>query len=330
MTNKSKITSLGILRGVAVLSVCFCHFATPASKGTVLPAFFSVIEAYGRYGVHIFFVISGFIIPYSLEQSKYALDDYFRFLYKRVIRLHPPYLIALAFTLIVAGISYKLRHLNNPETPYTIFQSLFYLHAPLDNPVFWTLRIEAEFYIFIGLYFAFLKRFPLFSILFIIPLLAASQTSLVNAVELLKYIGFFLTGTIGYIVYTGKHKASVLLLFGLILFLFACESLPASIAATLTISAILYFRRPVHSFLEFPGEISYSLYLIHFPIGIKFFNLAQRKLGPDYNWLLFLLSTMLCILMAWLFWKYIEKPSAKLSSKIKYGVKKERELPVAA
>lgn len=330
MIKQNKITSLAILRGLAVLAVCFCHFATPASKGTVFPDFFRIIEEYGRYGVHIFFVISGFIIPYSLDQSKYTLNDYFRFLYKRVIRLHPPYLVALAFTLIVAGISYKLRHVENPETSFTIFQSLFYLHVPLDNPVFWTLRIEAEFYIFMGLYFALLKKLPLFSVLLIIPILVASQTSLINTIELLKYLVFFLTGTIGYLVYIRSHNSMIFLLLAMIIFLFVYKPLPESIAATLTISAILYFRTPVHSFLEFPGEISYSLYLIHFPIGIKFINLVQRKLSPGYNWLLFLLATVLCIVMAWLFWKYIEKPSAKLSSKIRYGEKKSRQFPVAA
>ncbi|MHB8208815.1 acyltransferase family protein [Mucilaginibacter sp.] len=49
----------------------------------------------------IFFVISGFVIPYSLFKANYELKHYFKFLYKRVLRLHPPYLAALLIILKV-------------------------------------------------------------------------------------------------------------------------------------------------------------------------------------------------------------------------------------
>jgi peptidoglycan/LPS O-acetylase OafA/YrhL len=114
---------------------------------------------YGEYGVHVFFVISGFVIPFSLYKAQYALKDYFLFLYKRFLRLHPPYIAGLIFTLILAAASYRSRHIPNPETFSSVFKSLFYIHAPADNPVFWTLRIEAEYYIFIGLFFVLLTKF---------------------------------------------------------------------------------------------------------------------------------------------------------------------------
>jgi peptidoglycan/LPS O-acetylase OafA/YrhL len=159
MSVKSKVTSLALLRGIAVLAVCFCHFGKPVSAGSVFPDLFRIMGKYGEYGVHVFFVISGFVIPFSLYKAQYALKDYFLFLYKRFLRLHPPYIAGLIFTLILAAASYRSRHIPNPETFSSVFKSLFYIHAPADNPVFWTLRIEAEYYIFIGLFFVLLTKF---------------------------------------------------------------------------------------------------------------------------------------------------------------------------
>lgn len=322
MASNSKVTSLALLRGIAVLAVCFCHFGKPVATGEVLPGLFKTVGEYGKYGVNIFFVISGFVIPFSLYKAKYEIKDYFLFLYKRFLRLHPPYIVGLVLTLIMAAASYHARHIPNPETPLSIFKSLFYLHAPQDNPVFWTLRIEAEYYIFIGLFFVLLTKFPKAALVIGIPLLAVLTRTPVTAYSgLLTFLTPFLIGMTGYLIYV-KGSNTIMeyaVLAALIIFSFVFEELAASIAATLTIICILYFRRPVSHIVEFPGEISYSLYLIHFPLGIKLINLLQKHLNPSLNWLVFLIATGVCFLFAYIFWKLIEKPSAKLSNKVKYG-----------
>jgi peptidoglycan/LPS O-acetylase OafA/YrhL len=119
-----------------------------------------------------FFVISGFVIPLSLLKGRYHINDYTRFLYKRVLRLHPPYLAALALTLIIMFLSYKARKVNFPENGVSIFKSIWYLHIPSDNPVFWTLAVEAQYYLFIGLFYILLTRYTKQSLFIGIPLLA--------------------------------------------------------------------------------------------------------------------------------------------------------------
>jgi len=329
MPVKSKITSLEALRGFAVLSVAFGHFGHNFANGSVLPDFFGFLWSYGNIGVQVFFVISGFIIPYSLYKSKYAINDYFRFLYKRTLRLHPPYLAALIITLIISGVSYKLRHLPNPETLKSILLSIFYIHTPADNPVFWTLKIEAEYYIFIGLFYTvFTRNSKVLVLLLTSSLLIISQTVLIEYIGLFKYIIFFLIGIVGYLIYTsnGNKLLNYLALLVLIIFSFCFYKFAAAITSSATIMIILYFRKPVHSILEFPGRISYSIYLLHFVIGVKLINLLQRSIAPYYQWTLFILATLVCFLIAWIFWKYIEKPSADLSNKVKYGNKKTKSL----
>jgi peptidoglycan/LPS O-acetylase OafA/YrhL len=44
-----------LLRGVAVLLVCFCHFGAPLSEGHAFASLFQWFDDYGKYGVHVFF-----------------------------------------------------------------------------------------------------------------------------------------------------------------------------------------------------------------------------------------------------------------------------------
>jgi peptidoglycan/LPS O-acetylase OafA/YrhL len=58
-----RITNLDILRAIAALMVCLVHFLRkPLYEGTIIWDIFQ----YGKHGVDIFFVISGFVIPLSL------------------------------------------------------------------------------------------------------------------------------------------------------------------------------------------------------------------------------------------------------------------------
>ncbi len=58
---------------------------------------------YGYLGVDIFFVISGFVIPWSLYRTRYAIRDYPRFLLKRNVRLYPPYLASIAISILATN-----------------------------------------------------------------------------------------------------------------------------------------------------------------------------------------------------------------------------------
>lgn len=329
MQKNSKIDSLEFLRGVAVLLVCFCHFSKPFESGPVTPQIFNWLSDNGKYGVEIFFVISGFVIPYSLHRSDYQIANFFSFIYKRFLRLHPPYLIALFLTLIIAFASYTVRHLNYSETPITIFESLFYGHAPADNPVFWTLGVEAEYYIFIGIFYPLLKRHTAFVLLLVVPfLLIISRTEVAGHIFLLNFLSFFFLGVVGFLLYTKLANIYVSIVSLLIVFVFCClyNDSGGVVFALLTLLFILFYKATINPVLKLPGKISYSLYLIHFPIGTKIINLSIRFVPPMLYWPLFFITTFLCLLAAIIYWKYIEHPCAVLSNKIKYKRKNQREV----
>src|SRR5260370_24791289 len=86
-----QIFTVEALRGIAALSVTWFHMTNTYSLDWVRYSGF-----YGWLGVEMFFVISGFIIPYSLHRSHYKLAYFPRFLLRRLLRLAPPSLTSTA------------------------------------------------------------------------------------------------------------------------------------------------------------------------------------------------------------------------------------------
>ena len=97
--NMEKIASVQFLRGMAALAVVLFHFSSGyLSEENALRQ----LGRYGTYGVHAFFVISGFILPYALYHGGYKIRYYGKFLVKRLLRLEPAYLFCL-FCIILLG-----------------------------------------------------------------------------------------------------------------------------------------------------------------------------------------------------------------------------------
>lgn len=334
MDTKRKVESLSFLRALAVLMVCFCHFGQPFSQdGNVLAGMFDIFHEYGKYGVQVFFVISGFVIPLSLDKGRYELKHYGKFLLKRLIRLHPPYLIALAITLVILVSSTVVKHIAFPETPWSIFLSLFYLHHPDSNPVFWTLKVEAEYYLFIGLFFLLLQKYPKATLAASIPLfMVISQTAVVEYIDLFSHLLYFMIGVIGYVMYMkgGKNWLEMGYITAIAVFTYLFYGAAPTIAAVATILVIMLYTGKVHKAFDFLGEISYSVYLLHFPVGVKLINLASRYVKPQYDILLFTFAVLFCLGVGYVFWKYVERPFSERSNKIKYGPRKTVSVEVAA
>lgn len=141
------IFNIQALRAFAALSVVFLHLSEPAGLGLPFAA--------GRFGVDIFFVISGFIISYV------AARDPSDFMVKRLIRIVPAYWAAtlLLFALVIA--LPHLFHTAKPD-PQLLGLSLAFLpSAPGVNPILavgWSLNYEMYFYVLFALSLAVSRR----------------------------------------------------------------------------------------------------------------------------------------------------------------------------
>ncbi|HYN97987.1 MAG TPA: acyltransferase [Pilimelia sp.] len=137
---------LDALRGFAALAVVYWHLGPRAILGPPTEARQWV--DIGKYGVVLFFVISGYVIPMSLD--RYA--SLRRFWVGRLFRLYPAFLVASAAMLAVyaSGAIAPPRVLTeHPVTTVTAHATMLQglLGAPQLVPVYWTLSYEMVFYL---------------------------------------------------------------------------------------------------------------------------------------------------------------------------------------
>src|ERR1700761_3968879 len=91
---KKQLPQIIFLRALAALMVCFFHLYCGNVHLFPQPGYLKSFFSYGYLGVPVFFMISGFIIPYSLPPA-YKLKQFKTFFVKRIIRIEPPYIASV-------------------------------------------------------------------------------------------------------------------------------------------------------------------------------------------------------------------------------------------
>jgi peptidoglycan/LPS O-acetylase OafA/YrhL len=119
---KNHFVVIDTLRGIAALLVVIVHISMRLDR-----SWLTNIASYSQYGVIIFFVISGFIIPYSLYKSHYTLQKMPNFLLRRLIRLNPPY-YGLLFLTILFYIGVKIINSGANAEHLDISSSRIFFH----------------------------------------------------------------------------------------------------------------------------------------------------------------------------------------------------------
>jgi len=319
---KPTIYGVQYLRGLAALGVVLCHFGSNLSAYPTLSKIFS----FGQNGVHVFFLISGFIIVYSLTKADYKPAQFFRFLLKRSIRIDPSYYVTILLTLIFFRVLTLVPSFGGaaiPFIPQQFLAHLFYL-VPFTkyefyNHVFWTLCIEFQFYLLVGLLY-FIIDAKVYRYCFLIALGFSSFIPFSNAYYLVfNYGAIFALGISLVPVFNNFTWSNWPLptLFLIVIWL----KFGFPIAALLAVSVVVLLFVKVHFGLLYHfGNISYSLYLIHslvfiFTVGI----LKRLNFDLQKNQLMALtIEVLLAVVAAFMFYLLIELPSLRMSKKIFY------------
>jgi len=306
--------TIDYLRGIAAVMVCFCHFRQAWPEFLQAPA-----KTYGELGVQIFFVISGYIIPYSLIRGGYQLADFGRFWLKRILRLQPALVCALGLTFALSVIAGAIKHEPATTAPMTLLKAAVYLGIPNENPVIWTLIVEVKYYLFVALLLpilfsrnAWLRRGAFVTC-------AAASILGSEFVNWWIHLPWFLIG------FAGCYFATKIvgwIEFAALLVLAAAAgaingTLPQLIAALATCAAILAPAPGEWTLPRFYGAISYSLYLIHFPVGVKTLNFllphlhgVALRIGAGFA------TLGVCTGVAWILYRVVEKPSSDWSQRV--------------
>lgn len=313
----NRLLELDALRGIAALAVVVYHYFYRYNELHNRPDEIINWVYFGKYGAQFFFIISGFVIYWTLSRVENPLD----FLISRFSRLYPVYWVAVIITFSVVAVT------GLPSKEVSIFEALFnllmfheYFKIPHVDGVYWTLTVELTFYFWIFILYLSkqLKRaeYWMLPVLMVAVLQSTGFFKLpeiVNKIFITYHISFFIAGISFYkIINKISDKFTIpLILISLISTAFIISVkhfLAFSVFYTtfyLAISGNLKFL----SFKPFVflGSISYSLYLLHQNIGFvildKFYeNQLPTALGA-------FLSIVLCVLAAFLLNKYVEKPA---------------------
>ena len=310
-----RLQTLDLLRGIAALMVCWSHFSP--TLPTVIAGHVAHI---GTAGVPIFFVVSGFIIPWGLLKANYDVASYPRFITKRMFRLHPPYLVSLIFTLALSLLAAAwLKKPINISIGDLLLESI-YLKFPPENPVYWTLAIELQYYITIGLMFSLVFHRAAWVRHFAFIGMITVGYFIKEVWPFASYLPFFAFGFL--VVWHMKRLSSTVVVVAYILPVAALAAIDHGmtwlIAGLLAASliAIIPDLKASRPFL-FLGMISYSLYLIHFPLGIKAMNVLMPRVPELLHGGIFVFLTVLVIGAGWIFYRLVELPAIGWSSKVR-------------
>ena len=339
------------LRGIAALAVVFFHLNEAVSRSVEhwAPAWLDLVFRYGNLGVDVFFVISGFVIAYSVRNAPATLGFLGKFALRRSIRLDPPYwaTIALEASLIYVG----LRLIPSLGTPLpsveAVVAHLFYAQnlLGLGNivPIFWTLCYEIQFYLaYVGgmILLANIGRrigggtaariaWVVLPASFAISIaIRFGAISSIPGLAIDRWYQFML-GCLVFWCVAGKLQYRWLYAAWLVVsvtILSANQGLEGLIVVFISAGVFVghltghledgLSARPI----QFLGRISYSLYLVHASIGWRLVSLGQMTV-PAFStvigaWILFLTSVAVSIVFAYVWWRLLERPSIALSKSL--------------
>lgn len=317
-----RVGELDALRGLAALGVLAFHYTTfyQSQYGHAQPLPFEF--AAGNYGVHLFFMISGFVIFMTLERTRTAMD----FVVSRFSRLFPAYWAAIATTAAVVytiGMPSQRLPLHELLLNPTMVQQV--LGAEHLDGSYWTLQIELFFYAQMLFWFA-LGLLP--KIRWIIAgwlVLAVAYSAFehrqahfsytLRELLIVRDIALFALGILFYRMHRGGVNRTDVLLVLACLATIAYQQPPELLPVALACCAIFamflggWLRWLARGPFLWLGGISYSLYLLHQAIG---FALIHRLEAAGVPSLAAVATALLVVLLlAEALSRFVERPAMR-------------------
>lgn len=356
-----------LLRGLAALSVLVAHYygvfwlARDAVAGFInapsldihqhpVPRYVRLLNggsffSFGSFGVALFFLISGFVIPFSLSKSTGV-----SFLLGRFFRIVPTY--AVGFTVTLAALWLACAYFGKPW-PYSASElAIHYVPGLRDllgsrniDGIIWTLEVEMKFYVISAVALALFRKgsCAVFGVpvaiaiassiaMAVLPTLAASQAwlrlPLYAFVISATYLIYMFIGVSIHCVHAGKMSLRAGAVAGISLFLLFVLMwwrgperdqfrLTVNYGAALALFVLAAaFHRSFRSWplFDFFADISYPLYVTHGMLGYVMLRiLLQQGIGSG---LALLIVTTFATGVAWLIHMLVESPSQQFGRRV--------------
>ncbi|KTD41279.1 acyltransferase family protein [Legionella parisiensis] len=363
---KTRIEFANTLRGLAALSVVLSHLlsafwykrdsvahliqAPLLSPETHATPFYIVwlnlfpLFDWGAYGVGLFFIISGFVIPFSLQRT-----NSIRFCVNRIFRIIPTYVLGFSITLLALFLCGKY---FLSVWPYSLQEVLIHyipgvrdiLESRNIDIIIWTLEVEMKFYLIVALSIVWfrngsVKVFFIPAVLFLltcymscmIPEWAIKNLSAFIRAQIYMmsspYIIYMFIGVVFHYLYFHKIPSDRgYFLIGIIFIMFCIawwsgpysENLILAWSYAFSLLTFMFAYTFPHFFranpiVNFLADISYPLYIVH---SIAGYVALRVMLDMNFKiWTALSLVLIGSLLLSWFLHVFIERPTQKLGQK---------------
>jgi peptidoglycan/LPS O-acetylase OafA/YrhL len=354
--SQQRVIELQSLRGIAAMMVMIGHsvdyFQQPEwfwSDG------FKIFN--GRAAVAIFFVLSGFVLTRSLAGKELNFPDVARFYISRLFRIYPAIWAASALGLVyLLCLHWQIPVLDESEGVRRQFRAdrmdALHIVASLAGmlafilPQLWSVTVEifASFTLPIVAALAFrgAARFWVFlGAMVVVSFLLADRTYYNIGMYYMDFIvgaGLAILPSATRSFLRRNPTPSLIILIGAALLIIPSQFLPLAyysptanmieaILAALIIATLTYSTAPIglmrSRVMLFLGDISYSVYLIHYVVVCSLADLIAvawggRVIGGDAiaaAAILALTTTVVTLPLAWLSYTYVELPGIEVGKR---------------
>lgn len=359
---QQRVDFANTLRGIAALMVMFGHYclifwqyrdvaaglanSTPLPESVVTPDYLLAINhfnpfSFGIFGVAVFFLISGFVIPFSFTSTNWR-----GFLIGRVFRIYPTYAAGLSISIavmIISGLYY------GKDYPYSLAVTLInyfpgardVIWVPGIDGIIWTLDVEIKFYLVCAAAYPLLKAgrsavflIPLLLAIpailaspFVTPLLNSGKGQLYTFCASIQYLNFMFIGVAFHFLHKGLLRPQLFLTIVVALFLamtaimWRAVTVPFTLMwtyaiALLVFSAAVSFPHILKSrrITDFFADISFPLYVVHGVLGYAILRVVAVAGVPA--WLCVVIAAVASIAVATALHHLVELPSHRIGRKL--------------
>lgn len=319
-----------LIRLLLAILVVYSHaFAFSVGYQFTPHVFFASQLTYGGLAVDLFIFLSGILVSASFYNSRNLSDFYL----KRILRIFPELIIfcvmslAFGFVLSEQKIDYW-QSLNTYQYLLTIslFLTQFNIHDVAGfNGQIWTLKYEFLFYILLP-FLLLIGRSGILWLFIVLLLLSClhymytpnGELHGIVLTQLYRLLLYFACGVF-YFHFLKPYNLSVALIsFGVIIFCALIRANSDVIFALCGTYFIYYItfgsQLTLHVLFNKIGDLSYGLYLYHYPIGMI---MNKYKLFSFSPIMFFIINTFVGLILAWISYHIVGVPCLNLKNKFK-------------
>lgn len=303
-------------RGVAIMAVLAFHYTVRWPEVYGFDRQYPWWLSLGAYGVHLFFVVSGLVITMTVLRS----DSAVHFGARRLARLYPAFVVAALLTFVAMQWGPEPFRRSWIDLLASLSMDAMLFGRDYIDGAYWSLAVEAKFYVIVALAWAVLRERFWVGVLAISALASLPVGPLWSSLLIAEWWPYLLAGMAGWYGIFERRSVPAALLGAMSIALYAIHRplgwiVDVGLVGGVATFLLLLWKAPgwqpaVVRALAWVGGLSYSLYLVHQNLGVTAIRIMTDAGFPDM--VAIAVASVAMTALAYLGFHFIERPGARL------------------